>query len=57
MLNGLLLSLFLRQYPCLQDFIFVAQGATAANFGVVPDKQPNGCCVSDHKPIMAEVSF
>jgi hypothetical protein len=24
---------------------------------VVPDKQPNGCCASDHKPIVAEVSF
>jgi hypothetical protein len=41
----------------VQDFIFVGQGATAANFGVVPDKQPNGCCASDHKPIVAEVSF
>lgn len=39
------------------DFIFVGQGATATNFGVVPDKQPNGCCASDHKPIVAEVSF
>lgn len=40
-----------------QDFIFVGQGATATNFGVVPDKQANGCCASDHKPIVAEVSF
>jgi hypothetical protein len=40
-----------------QDFIFVGQGATATNFGVVPDKQANGCCASDHKPIVAEVAF
>jgi hypothetical protein len=42
---------------CTQDFIFVGQGATATNFGVVPDKQANGCCASDHKPIVAEVAF
>lgn len=41
----------------LQDFIFVGQGASASGFGVVPDKQENGCCPSDHKPIVAEVSF
>jgi endonuclease/exonuclease/phosphatase family metal-dependent hydrolase len=56
MLIGVSLSPVPMHVP-MQDFIFVAQGATAANFGVVPDKQPNGCCVSDHKPIMAEVSF
>lgn len=43
--------------PRLQDFIFTAQGATASDFGVVPDKQANGCCASDHKPIVATVSF
>jgi endonuclease/exonuclease/phosphatase family metal-dependent hydrolase len=35
----------------------VANGLTATSCGVVPDKQPNGACASDHKPILAELAF
>eukprot|EP00775_Hariotina_reticulata_P004012 gene4012-4263_t len=51
--SGVLLS----SLWALWDFIFVGNGVKVNSFGVVPDKQPNGCCVSDHKPITAEVEL
>jgi endonuclease/exonuclease/phosphatase family metal-dependent hydrolase len=41
----------------LQDFIFVCPSFKVHSFGVVGDKCDNGCCPSDHKPIVADVEL
>jgi endonuclease/exonuclease/phosphatase family metal-dependent hydrolase len=40
-----------------QDFIFVCPVFKVHSFGVVGDKCDNGCCPSDHKPIVADVEL
>lgn len=39
------------------DFIFVNDAVQVHSFGVVNAKTPSGACVSDHKPIVAEIEL
>eukprot|EP00877_Chromochloris_zofingiensis_P011527 jgi/Chrzof1/6628/Cz19g03090.t1 len=39
------------------DFIFTNNGFTVTSYGVVPATCPNGHCVSDHRPVLADLAF